>query len=227
MRLRRRDSQALRASKIGLFAALYTIASLIPFSVFIGASSVLSLNLVITPVIAILLTPIEAGSAALIGGLLSLWVAPNQAMFGIGTITLPFVGAVFGSLSFHKPKIGPVVSWTFLMIVVLLYLAARPGFPYWIAPHLLSILVSATTIFSSSTKAKVISSSFNATMCEQAAMLIQAVYVLRLPVIVFITAFPLMLYERLIGTIGASFLIFGLTKFTSKHFGTNRASAYR
>lgn len=218
MRLERRDNQALRAARIGLFAALYTIASLIPISVFVGASSLLSLNLIITPTIAILLTPVEAGSAALIGGLLSIWVAPYQAMFGVGTIFLPFVGAIAGSLSFRKPKIGSIVSGVFLITVVLSYLAARPEFPYWIVPHLLAIFLSATTIFLSSTKLKVVFCSFNATMCEQAAMLVQAVYVLRLPVLVFITAFPLMLYERLLGTIGAVFLVFGFARFAPDYF---------
>jgi len=211
-------SRAVRATRIGLFAALYTITSLIPISVFVGASSVLSLNLVITPAIAILLTPVDAGSAALLGGLLSLWVAPYQAMFGVGTILLPVVGASLGSLSFHKPKVGSTISGMFMISIVLSYLAVRPEFPYWIVPHVSAIFFSFVTVFFPSTKVRIVFCSFNATMCEQAAMLFQAVYFLRLPVIMFITAFPLMLYERLVGTIGATFLVLGFAKFASDYF---------
>ena len=211
-------NEALRASRIGVFAGLYAVTSLVPISVFIGASSLLSLNLIVTPAIAILLTPIEAGAAALIGGLLALWIAPWQAMFGPTTVLLPFAGAFFGSMLFHKRRIGSPLAGIFLTVVVLSYLASRSEFPYWIAPHIVAIILAGVSVFSTPLKIRVPLNAFVATMCEQAAMLVQAVYVLELPAVVFITAFPFMLYERLIATVGASIVVLGFSKFAPKYF---------
>lgn len=204
---------SLRAARIGVFAALYVITSFVPISVFIGASSMLSLNIVITPTIAILLNPIEAGAAALIGSVIALWLAPYQAIFGLTTIFLPLAGAFLGSLVYHKTKIGALLSVSFLLGVAWAYLMARGAFPYWVVPHVLAAFLSTLSGFLTPTRLQVVLSSFIVTMCEQAAMLIQAVYILQLPVIVFMTAFPLMIYERLIGTIGASMIVFGIMKF--------------
>jgi len=198
---------------MGVFAGLYAVTSLIPISVFIGASSLLSLNLIITPVIAILLTPIEAGTAALIGGLLALWIAPGQAVFGPTTILLPFTGALFGSILFHKHKMGSPIAAILLAAVTLSYLTSRPEFPYWIAPHIVAIILAGSSMFSTSAKLRVPAVAFVTTMCEQAAMLVQAVHILQLPVVVFVTAFPLMLYERSISTIGAVLIVLGLTRY--------------
>ena len=57
-------------------------------------------------------------------------------------------------------------------------------------------------------------------MCEQAAMLIQAVYILQLPAVVFMTAFPLMLYERMISTLGDLFIVFGFVRYIRLNFGS-------
>lgn len=212
-----KEINALRAARIGVFAALYVITSFVPISVFIGASSMLSLNIVITPTIAILLNPIEAGTAALIGSLIALWLAPYQAIFGLTTILLPLAGAFFGSLVYHKTKIGALLSVAFLLGVAGVYLMERSEFPYWVIPHALAAFLAALSSFSTPTRLRVVLSSFTATMCEQAAMLIQAVYVLQLPVVVFVTAFPLMIYERLIGTIGASLIMFGILRFAPNY----------
>jgi len=209
---------ALRASRIGVFAGLYAVTSLIPISVFIGASSLLSLNLIITPAIAILLTPIEAGAAALIGGLLALWIAPWQAMFGPTTLLLPLAGAFLGSMAFHKRKIGSPLAVILLTAVVLSYLTSRSEFPYWIAPHIVAIILAGVSVFATPTKIRVPLNAFVATMCEQASMLVQAVYVLQLPSVVFMTAFPLMLYERAVGAIGGALIVFGVIRFIRNFF---------
>jgi len=204
--------RALRASRIGLFAGLYAVTSLIPISVFIGASSMLSLNLIITPCIAILLTPVEAVATALFGGLLALWIAPWQAMFGPTTVLLPIAGAFFGSMTFHKRKIGFPLTAIFLLAVILFYLMSRSEFPYWIAPHIIAIILAGLSVFSTPLKIRIPLNAFVATMCEQATMLVQAVYVLQLPYVVFMTAFPLMLYERIIGVIGGTLIMYLLIR---------------
>lgn len=212
---------------MGVFAGLYAATSLIPISVFIGASSLLSLNLIITPAIAILLTPKEAGGAALIGGLLALWMAPWQAMFGPTTVLLPFAGAFFGSMVFHKWRIGSPMAAIFLAAVVLAYLSSRSEFPYWIAPHIVAIILVGVLIFSTPLKIRFPLNAFVATMCEQASMLVQAVYVLELPVGVFLTAFPFMLYERIIATVGASVIVLSLYKILPAYFNLKQFNKSR
>jgi len=74
-------------------------------------------------------------------------------------------------------------------------------------------ILAGVSVFSTPLKIRVPVNAFVATMCEQATMLVQAVYVLQLPAVVFMTAFPLMLYERIIGTLGALFIEFGLVRY--------------
>lgn len=214
------QGKALRFSRVGIFASLYAATSLVPISVFIGASSMLSLNLVVTPTIAVLLSPVDAGFAALIGGLLALWIAPSQAIFGLPTVLLPVAGAVFGSLAFHRKKFGSLIAGAFLFMVVLIYLFARFEFPYWITPHVFATILAAISSFLTPRKFRIPVNAFIATMCEQAAMLVQALYVLQLPTIVFMTAFPLMLYERAVGTIGGSIIALALARSAAAYFGT-------
>lgn len=111
--------EALVAARIGVFATLYVVLSLIPFSVFIGAPSFLTLNLIVTPVIVILLNPFEAFLASLFGGVITFYVAPFQAMFGPFTILLPIAGSAFGSLAYHKGKIGALATASFLIVAIL------------------------------------------------------------------------------------------------------------
>ena len=56
------------------------------------------------------------------------------------------------------------------------------------------------------------------TMCEQGMMMIFAVHLLGLPWQVFPGILPLMVYERVIGTIGATFIVFGLVRFVPTYF---------
>lgn len=221
------QSKSLKMARIGIFAALYAATSTVPISMFIGAPSFLSLNLVFTPAIAILLSPVEALSASLIGAFISLYVAPSQAMFGPFTMLLPVVGSTLGSLAFHKPKFG-IIAAGYLITVTIFYIIARPEFPYWVAPHLLAAFVAAIlSIMNLPTKRlQVPAYAFVSTICEQATMLMGATFILSLPWIVFATAFPLMIYERFVATLGGSIIAYALLKSIPKYFteayATNR-----
>jgi hypothetical protein len=206
-------------ARIGIFAALYAATSTVPISIFIGAQSFLALNLVITPAIAILLSPVEAFSASLIGAIISLYVAPSQAMFGPFTILLPVVGSTLGSLAFHKPKFG-IIATGYLLIVTIFYIIARPEFPYWIAPHLLAAFLAAVLSITNLPlkKLQMPAYAFVSTICEQATMLMGATFILSLPWIVFATAFPLMIYERVVATLGGSIIAYALLKNIPKYF---------
>jgi hypothetical protein len=206
-------------AKIGIFAALYAATSTVPISMFIGAPSFLSLNLIITPTMAILLSPFEALSASLIGAFISLYIAPSQAMFGPFTVLLPVVGSTLGSAAFRKPKFG-IIATVYLLIVAIFYVTTRPEFPYWVIPHIFAAIVAAvlSTINLSTKKFQIPAYAFVSTICEQATMLIGATFILSLPWVVFATAFPLMIYERAVATLGGSIIAYALLRSIPKYF---------
>ena len=197
-----------------MFAALYVVTSLIPISLFIGAPSFLALNLVITPIMALLLSPIDALASSFIGGLIGIYIAPAQAMFGPFSILLPVAGATFGSLAYHKGKTGNSVASLFLIFSILAYLIRNYPFPYFVTPHLVALCIVSVAIFRKMTplKWKIPLYTFVATMCEQGMMMIFAVHMLGLPWQVFTGILPLMIYERFVGAIGGTLLFFSLMK---------------
>lgn len=208
------------AARIGVFAALYVATSLIPISMFIGAPSFLALNLIITPIIAVLLSPLEAFTASLFGGVIALYVAPFQAMFGPFTILLPIAGSTFGSLAYRKGKVGASVAMLFLAAAISAYLVRNFPFPYFVIPHLTAILALLVTSFKKMTSLSVRASlfAFVSTMCEQGMMMVFAVHLLGLPWQAFVGILPLMICERLIGTTGATLVITPLMKIIPKYF---------
>lgn len=212
--------EALVAARIGVFSALYVVLSLIPISVFIGAPSFLALNIIITPVIAILLSPLEAFLTSLFGGVIAFYVAPFQAMFGPYTILLPIAGSTFGSLAYHKKKIGTLATASFLIVAIFAYLMKNFPFPYFVLPHTIAILVALVISFRKMTPTglKVPLYAFVSTMCEQGMMMIFAVHLLGLPWQAFVGILPLMVYERLVGTFGAALLSVSLMRIISKYF---------
>lgn len=214
------SNKALRASRIGVFAALYAVTSLVPVSMFIGVPSFLSLNLIITPTIAVLLSPLEALFASLFGGVIALYAAPMQAMFGPYTVLLPVAGATFGSLAYHKTKLGSSATSIFLIMAISAYLVKNYPFPYFTVPHFIAIIVTLLSLVRKMTpiQVKIPLYTYVSTMTEQGMMMILAVHLLGLPWQVFVGVLPLMIYERLIGTIGAAILTVSLLKITPKYF---------
>jgi len=208
------------ASRIGMFGALYAVTSFVPISMFIGAPSFLALNLIVTPIIAILLPPFEALFASLFGGIIAFYAAPMQAMFGPYTILLPVAGASFGSLNRHKTKLGASISSLFLAIAIAAYLIKNYPFPYFIVPHSIAVLIAVLSSFKKMTplQAKIPMYAYVSTMAEQGMMMILAVYLLGLPWQLFSGILPLMIYERAIGTIGGTTIIFALMRAIPKFF---------
>ncbi|MEM2739139.1 MAG: hypothetical protein QW228_09580 [Candidatus Aenigmatarchaeota archaeon] len=216
------SNKAFRTSRIGVFAALYVITSLVPISMFIGAPSFLALNLIITPVIAILLPPLEALFASLFGGIIAFCVSPSQAMFGPYTILLPVVGATLGSLTYHKTRHGALATSIFLVGAITAYLIKNYPFPYFIVPHSVAIALTVVSTLKKMTPQhlKIPLYTYISTMTEQGMMMIFAVHLLGLPWQVFVGVLPLMIYERLVGTVGAAAVIISLLKVLPKYFTT-------
>ena len=210
----RNDVKSLRTAKIGIFAALYVVTSLIPISIFIGAPSFLALNLIITPIMALLLSPLDAFVSSLIGGLIGLYIAPAQAMFGVFSILLPIAGATFGSYAYHEEKMGNSIAGVFLIFSILAYLIRNYSFPYFVAPHLVALCVVLIAVFRKIIllRWKIPLYAFVATMCEQGMMMVFAVHLLGLPWQVFTGILPIMLYERIVGTVGAFLIVLSLNR---------------
>jgi len=220
LKLNNAEPKSLKIAKIGIFAALYVATSSIPISIFIGAPSFLALNLVMTPVIAIMLSPVDAFLTSLFGGVLSFYAVPSQAMFGPYTILLPVCGATFGSLAYHKGKLGALIASLFLFGSISLYLVVNYPFPYFIAPHSFAAFLTIFSLMKGMTpvRVKVPIFAFVATMSEQGMMMIFAVHLLGLPWEVFVGIMPLMIYERIIGTFGGAAIVIALMKTIPKYF---------
>jgi hypothetical protein len=212
------SNKALRASRMGVFASLYIVTSLVPISMFIGAPSFLALNIIVTPVIAVLLSPFEALFASIFGGIIAFYIAPSQAMFGPYTVLLPVAGATFGSLTYHKSKSGTLASSIFMVFAVSAYLIKNYPFPYFVIPHLVAIVVAILSLFRKMTPfhVKIPLYAYVSTMAEQGMMMIFAVHLLGLPWQLFVGILPLMIYERVIATIGATLIILALIKIPIK-----------
>ena len=217
-------NKSLMISRIGIFASLYAVTSFIPISFFIGAPSFLALNLVMTPTMAILLSPVEALFASLFGGVISFYLSPAQAMFGPFSILLPMAGATLGSLAFHNRKIGGILTGGFLGIAIFAYLVRNSPFPFFVSPHIVALGIVSLSIVKGMTplKYKVPLYAFVSTMVEQGMMMIFAVYLLGLPWQVFVGILPLMIYERLIGAIGGVLIIFAVLKAIPKYSFLNK-----
>jgi len=167
------------------------------------------------PTVAILLTPLEAFFTGLFGGIIASYIAPFQVMFGPFTILLPVAGSTFGSLAFHRGKSGALIATLFLTSSIFAYLIKNFPFPYFVIPHSIAIIILILMIFlreKNPSGLKISLYAFVSTMCEQGAMMIFAVHLLSLPWQAFIGILPLMIYERLIGTVGATTLSICLMK---------------
>lgn len=214
-------SKSYRAAQIATFAAVYVATSYIPISMFIGASSFLSLNIVVVPVIAILLFPFDAFCAAFLGGLLAFYAIPSQAAFGPFSILLPICGALFGSLAYHRRTLGFGAS-AFLLCAISSYLIVNYPFPYFVVPHLLaaSLVAFSRVGHRMAVRVHIPIFAFIATMSEQGMMMIFAVYLLKLPWEAFIGIMPLMIYERIIGVLGATFIVLSIKRLLPFYFNS-------
>jgi hypothetical protein len=214
------QEKSLRVAKIAVFAALYAATSLIPISPFIGVPSFLALNVILTPVLAILLLPLDAFLTGAVGGVVALFAAPSQAMFGPLTIFLPVAGATFGSLAFHRGTVGGSAAALFLLMAISAYLIVNYSFPYFVFPHAFAAIIAGIPFLNrvGSINAKIPLYAFVSTMCEQGTMMIFSVYILGLPWQVFVGILPFMLYERAVGTIGGSLVVLALVKSFPEQF---------
>lgn len=198
-------------SLISILSALYVITGFIPISMFIGAQSFLALSIIVIPIIAYLLNPIEALTSTLIAGTILLAINPGSQVFGILTILLPTFGATMGSLIFRRKNQTKYIPLIFIIITIIFYTYQRPDFIWWIIPHTIAVIILILSNYIEP-KLTIPLFTFASTMAEQSIMLILAITVLNLPTIAFQTAFPLMLYERLTATMGSTIVLYSIKR---------------
>ena len=204
---------SLRIARVGIFSSLYVVFTLIPVSKFIGGPGFITLNIICPAMFSLLFPFKEALFIALIGGFLAGFV-PTEAIFGLLWVFLPVTGVIIGSIvkmTFENRKVFTFVPLIFYGIIAYFYLRVHMAFPYWIIPHIVAGILVLLTAFTNVNRWREVRrfvTAFNATMGEQAAMLMIVVYVMNLPTEVFMVAFPLMaIWERLIlGTLAATMI---------------------
>ncbi|MCF2136144.1 MAG: hypothetical protein K9W43_02800 [Candidatus Thorarchaeota archaeon] len=97
-------------SFIGIFAAIQVVATIMPYSVAIGAEGTISIGLITAPLIGILLGPYAGTIAVGIGSLLGIWVSPLSGIMGIFTPLATISGAfVAGAIRSGKGLYVPLI----------------------------------------------------------------------------------------------------------------------
>jgi len=198
-----------------ILSALYVILSFIPISPFIGGPSILSLNLIVVPIIAIMLSPPYALMSAFVGCLVMFFLVPTALanIFGPMVFLMPMAGAAVGSVAARaKSWKEEAIILTYFVIMILLFLVKIPQVVYWTFPHALAAILILILHKILNPKLKIIGLVFLSTMAEQACMMVLASWYLALPWQTFVIAFPLMLYERILATIGGSILLIGIER---------------
>jgi hypothetical protein len=135
---------------------------------------------------------------------------------------MPVTAATLGSLAYHKQHMAAVVS-VFLLLVVAFFLINVPFF-FWIVPHVLALsLASSFWLYKKENVVRLSIYAFITTMVEQGMMMVLVIFFLldlsALPwQVIFPVALPLMVGERIVGTVGSTVLSKTLIKTMPKFF---------
>jgi hypothetical protein len=191
-------------------ASVFTLIGFFPLSPFIGGPAFLSLEIVMVPVIAALLRPALATGAVSAG---SLGMAFSQTslfqVFGLLGLTVPIVGALFGSLAFHH-KAGPFIPWGYVTVGALYYLIfSEGGTLLWLLPYSI-VALSLPFVLKSAGPIRVVYLTLYTTMAELVTMNVLSIAVLRLVGAVWLVITPLMFSERALATFGGATIILAL-----------------
>ena len=203
-----------------LLAALYAVLAAIPLSPFIGATSLLSLAILIAPLFGLLLGPWRGFVFGLVGGL----TATIVSIFTIGggvylllppTILGPALSGLFVGLSISPTTQlggvripGPVLTVIYLTVIIILYEIPNNTAWWFMLPYMLAALVAFLLQFRyvvfDSTREGVLKFlqlfplTLIGAMVDHSMMAMSAVYILHIPPIEFgIIIFPIMVLERI------------------------------
>ena len=125
----------------GIFAALHLVITLIPFSLSVSGSGIISFGMVSASMVGFLLGPFFGTIAVLIGSFLAIFINPEIAMLGFATPIATAAGAfAAGLIRIKKSFLIPI----FYIISILLYLISPigPNVPELIWFHLIALILS-------------------------------------------------------------------------------------
>jgi hypothetical protein len=195
-----------------MWAVIYAVLTLIPFSQFIGGAGFITLSVVIAPVIAYFLKPHYAFVAGLIGGLLI-----NAFMIGYGqilpgySILIVLIPITLGSIAMHYKKLRWLPAlWLIFQAYDYLLAYQFQATPIWLTHYIIGILISLTA--TALPKLHSIWLVFPITMVENSMLNIGSIHILNLPAFLWTVIFPVSFTERIIAAIGAAAVITALEK---------------
>jgi hypothetical protein len=85
-----------------IWAAVYAVALLIPFSQFIGGAGFITLGIIMVPVFCKMLKPVSAMVAGVFGMVIAASVgAAIVPVYGLFSFVIPLTAGLLGSLAFH------------------------------------------------------------------------------------------------------------------------------
>ena len=199
-------------SLTAIFSALYVVFSIIPIGTpFIGGTTMMSLNLVMTPILGFL-GPIYGTAAALIGSFIAIGVAPQSAIFGIFSPLVPLTGVLCVVLALRRSTM--LIAGIFVLGTSAIFLLMRFSAFWFVLPHItVAIFMILVRTFKVRSEIQLLSVCMIGTFGEQCAMFMLSIFVLNLPAALFgYIIFPLMLYERCVGSIGSFLILLGIQK---------------
>jgi len=212
-----------------ILIALYAILALIPMSLFIGASSVLSFAICVAPLLGIILGPWRGFGFGLIAGIVAAIVTiPFGGVYLIIPTTIfgPAVAALFTGLALKRTtKLsgvsipGPILTAIYLILVIVLYEIVVFEAWWFMLPYMLAVVVTLIFQFKkfefdpNKSYLQLIPFTFVGAMLDHSMMAMGSVYMLQLPAFVFgFAIFPFMIIERTIATLLGALIGFVILK---------------
>jgi hypothetical protein len=195
-----------------MWAVIYAVLTLIPFSQFIGGAGFITLSVIIAPVIAYFLKPHYAFVAGLIGGLLIsvFMIGYGQILPGYAVLIV-LLPITLGSIAMHYKSLRWLPAlWLVFQACDYLFAYQFQATPIWLTHYIIGILISlaATAI----PKLHSVWLVFPITMVENSMLNIGSIHILGLPADLWIIIFPVSLVERIIAAVGAAVVIAALEK---------------
>lgn len=201
-----------------IWAAVYAVALMIPFSQFIGGAGFITLGIIMVPVFCKMLKPVSAMVAGIFGMVIAASVgAAIVPVYGLFSFVIPLTAGLLGSLAFHY-RWGAIPGIIFLGICGFLYANYSGGTLLWIVPYAVAISagIGAMIVYNfkkhstawSRTSWLVITGFyiFLTTTIENATMNLGSVFILKLPGDLWTVITPVSILERTIVLV-LSFLI--------------------
>jgi len=140
-------SRAYPWALTGVFAAIHLVITLIPFSISVSGSGLISFGMLSAPIVGFLLGPFFGTIAVLIGSYLGIFVNPEIALIGLATPIATSAGALAAGLIRAKKTIFVPIIY---IVAMLLYLLSPIGqqVPEFVWFHAIAFVLSLLLVIS-------------------------------------------------------------------------------